>query len=91
LKRTIQGTSLPSLIPNDLVVSEISEKIKMWHANDDGRMPCDGISLHDPFGSERSNELKVIFKMATAARYKLLCFFLHLLVIILKIIIGKNW
>jgi hypothetical protein len=29
LKRTIQGTSLPSLIPNDLVVSEISEKIKM--------------------------------------------------------------
>ena len=61
LKRTIQGTSLPSLIPNGLVVSEISEKIKMWHANDDGRMPCDGISLHDPFGSERSNELKVIF------------------------------
>jgi hypothetical protein len=27
LKRTMQGTSLPSLVPNDLVVSEISEKI----------------------------------------------------------------
>ena len=49
------------LVPNDLVVSEISEKIKMWNVNDDGRMPCDGINLHDPFGSDWSNELKVIF------------------------------